>query len=139
MLKNYLKIAFRNLIKRRVTTLINLLGLCIGISLTVLLILYARYELDYDRFHPKAEMTYRLLRSEALGNNEQVLAKTSPQLTLGLAEDFPEVAHTTLLFKYPNEPLLSLIGSRSWSRICFDERKTSSVMSMPPCDWSFSS
>lgn len=108
MLKNYLKIAFRNLIKRRITTLINLLGLCIGISLTVLLILYARYELDYDRFHPEPEMTYRLLRTEDLGNNEQVLAKTSPQLTLGLTQDFPEVEQTTLLFKYPSEPLLSL-------------------------------
>jgi len=108
MLKNYLKIAFRNLVKRRVTTLINLLGLSIGISLTVLLILYARYELDYDKFHQEPEMTYRLLRTEDLGNNEQILARTSPQMTLGLTEDFPEVEETTLLFKYPSEPLLSL-------------------------------
>lgn len=108
MLKNYLKIAFRNLVKRRVTTSINLLGLSIGISLTVLLILYARYELDYDTFHPEPELTYRLLRTEDLGDNAQLLAKTSPQLTLSLQQDFPEIAHTTMLFKHWSEPLLTI-------------------------------
>lgn len=107
MLKNYLKIAFRNLIKRKVTSLVNLFGLSIGITLTVLLILYAQYELDYDKFHPEPEQTYRLLRMEELGNNTQIVAKTSPRIMLTLTEEFSEIESTTLLFKHWNVPLLS--------------------------------
>lgn len=107
MLKNYLKIAFRNLVKRKVTTFVNLVGLTIGITLTVLLILYAKYELDYDSFHNEPEYTVRLLRTEDLGDNDQLLAKTSPRIMLSLTEEFPEIESTTLLFKHWNVPLLS--------------------------------
>lgn len=108
MLKNYLKIAFRNLVKRRVTSFVNLAGLTIGITLTVLLILYAQYELDYDTFHNDPEYTVRLLRTEDLGDNDQLLAKTSPRIMLTLTEEFSEIESTTLLFKHWNVPLLSL-------------------------------
>lgn len=107
MLKNYFKIAFRNLVKRKVTSLVNLLGLSIGITLTVLLILYAQYELDYDKFHKAPEQTYRLLRMEDLGNNTQIVAKTSPRIMMSLTEEFSELEHATLLFKHWNVPLLS--------------------------------
>ncbi len=107
MLKNYFKIAFRNLIKRSITSFVNLAGLSIGITLTVLLILYAKYELDYDTFHPEPSSTYRLLRNENLGDNTQLLAKTSPAIMLSMESDFSEVQHVTLLFKHWNTPLLS--------------------------------
>lgn len=107
MLKNYLKIAFRNLIKRRVTSFVNLVGLSIGITLTVLLILYAKFELDYDTFHKRSESTYRLLRTEDLGNNAQILAKTSPRIMLSLSDEFSEIENTALIFKHWNVPLLS--------------------------------
>ena len=108
MFKNYLKVAIRNLIKRRVTSLVNLAGLSIGITLTVLLILYAKFELDYDKFHKEPESTYRLLRNENLGDNEQVIAKSSPRIMLSVMDDFPEIESITLLFKHWNEPLLSI-------------------------------
>lgn len=107
MLKNYFKIAFRNLVKRKVTSIVNLLGLSIGITLTVLLILYAQYELDYDKYHNQPEQTYRLLRMEDLGNNTQIVAKTSPRIMLSLTEEFSEIKSTTMLFKHWNVPLLS--------------------------------
>lgn len=108
MLRNYLKIAVRNLIKRRVTSFLNLLGLSIGITTTILLFLYARYELNYDDFHKDADYTFRLLRTEDLGNNAQLLAKTSPAVMLTFLEDFPEAKHTTAIFKRANEPLISI-------------------------------
>lgn len=107
MLKNYLKIAFRNLVKRKVTSFVNLTGLSVGITLTVMLILYAQYELEYDTFHNQPEYTVRLLRTENLGDNDQLLAKTSPRIMLSLTEQFPEIENTTLLFKHWNVPLLS--------------------------------
>jgi len=108
MLKNYLKIAVRNLIKRRVTSFVNLLGLSIGITTTILLFLYARYELTYDDFHKDADYTYRLLRTEDLGNNAQLLAKTSPRVMLTFLDEFPEAKYITSLFKRANESLLSI-------------------------------
>lgn len=111
MFKNYLKIALRNLVKRKVTSLVNLMGLSIGITLTVLLILYANYELDYDTFHKNPESTYRLLRTEDLGDNTQIVAKTSPRIMLSLKEEFSEIESTTLLFKHWDIPLLGEVDN----------------------------
>ena len=82
------------------------MGLSIGITLTVLLILYANYELTYDDFHPTPENTYRLLRTEDLGNNTQIVAKTSPRIMLSLTQEFSEIKSTTLVFKHWDIPLL---------------------------------
>ncbi|OEK05765.1 ABC transporter permease [Roseivirga misakiensis] len=106
MLKNYFKIAFRNLVKRKVTTFVNLVGLGIGITLTILLILYANYELEYDTFHKSPENTYRLLRTEDLGDNSQIVAKTNPRIMLSVKEEFSEIVNTTLIFKHWDIPLL---------------------------------
>ena len=111
MFKNYLKIALRNLVKRKVTSFVNLMGLSIGITLTVLLILYANYELDYDTFHKNPESTYRLLKTEDLGDNTQIVAKTSPRIMLSLKEEFSEIENTTLIFKHWDIPLLGEIDN----------------------------
>ncbi len=60
MLKNYLKIAFRNLWKHRVFSLINIMGLTVGMAACFLIFLYVRFELSYDNFHTKADRIYRL-------------------------------------------------------------------------------
>ena len=60
MLKNYLKIALRNLLKHKGYSLINILGLAIGLACCMLIILFVRQELSYDSFHEKAEQIHRL-------------------------------------------------------------------------------
>src|SRR5580658_6166820 len=61
MLMNYLKTAFRNLWKRRAFSLINILGLAVGMTASFLIFLYVRFELSYDSFHSKADRIYRLV------------------------------------------------------------------------------
>ena len=61
MLLNYLKTAFRNLWKRRAFSLINILGLAVGMTASFLIFLYVRFELSYDSFHSKADRIYRLV------------------------------------------------------------------------------
>jgi putative ABC transport system permease protein len=61
MLMNYLKTAFRNLWKRRAFSLINILGLTVGMTASFLIFLYVRFELSYDSFHSKADRVYRLV------------------------------------------------------------------------------
>ena len=55
MIRNYLKIAFRSLIRNKAFTLINMLGLVLGISLSTMLYIYVSHELSYDSFHQKAD------------------------------------------------------------------------------------
>jgi len=61
MLKNYLKVALRNLLKHKVYSFINILGLAVGIAASVLIALYIFDELSYDRFHVNADRTYRVV------------------------------------------------------------------------------
>ncbi|WP_019986943.1 ABC transporter permease [Rudanella lutea] len=68
MFRNYLKIAFRNLMKHRVSTLINLFGLTIGVTTCLTIYLIVRHELSYDTFHPDHERIYRLVGETQFGN-----------------------------------------------------------------------
>ena len=63
MLKNYVKIAFRNLWKHKIHTLINVLGLALGIASSIILFFIVQYELSFDNFHPKADRIYRITTS----------------------------------------------------------------------------
>ena len=64
MIKNYFRIAYRYLIKQKVYSIINILGLAIGIACCVLLFLYVQHELQHDRFHENAQEIYRLIVEE---------------------------------------------------------------------------
>ncbi len=61
MLRNYFKIAFRNLWRHRVFSFINIMGLTVGMTACLLIFLYVRFELSYDRFHPKGDRIYRIV------------------------------------------------------------------------------
>ncbi|HET7001804.1 MAG TPA: ABC transporter permease [Puia sp.] len=61
MLRNYFKIAFRNLWRHRVFSLINILGLTVGMTACFLIFLYVRFELSYDKFHSKGDRIYRII------------------------------------------------------------------------------
>ncbi len=61
MIKNYFKIAFRNLWKHRVFSLINITGLAVGMTACFLIYLYVSFELSYDAFNTKANRIYRVV------------------------------------------------------------------------------
>ena len=60
MIRNYLLVAFRNLFRNRISSLVNIIGLAIGMAAFVLIIQYVRFELSYDRFHENEENIYRI-------------------------------------------------------------------------------
>jgi len=64
MLKNYLKSAWRNIIRHKGSTAINILGLSIGICACVIIYLITSFELSFDRFHPDKERIYRIVGYE---------------------------------------------------------------------------
>ncbi|SOD79053.1 ABC transporter permease [Spirosoma fluviale] len=69
MLRNYLKTSLRNLTRHKVSTLINLFGLTLGITACLVIYLITNYELSYDTFHPDSERIYRLIGESQYGKS----------------------------------------------------------------------
>lgn len=97
MIKNYIKIAFRNLWKNPSYSFINIFGLAIGLTCFILISLFVQFELSYDTFHEKADRIYRIAKEnpgkDYLGTNR--FAVTPAPLVKALMEEFPEVEHAT--------------------------------------------
>src|ERR1700704_1924947 len=93
MLKHYFKIAIRNLTKQKGLTIINILGLSIGLACFVLFLLYSVNEFSFDRFHKNSKNIYRVyLWMEAMNGNEAG-GMTYHPIPLGPAmkQDLPDV------------------------------------------------
>ena len=65
MIKNYFKIAIRNLWKNRTFTSLNVLGLTVAFGIAILLAMYAVYELSYDRFHERSDNLYMVYSEDS--------------------------------------------------------------------------
>jgi putative ABC transport system permease protein len=96
MFSSYLKVAYRNLIRSKLYTVISVVGLAMGIACCILIFLYVQDELSYDRFHVNAENTYRMIRVRTSPDGS-VSAKPYTSGLLGplLQSDFPEAVRFT--------------------------------------------
>jgi putative ABC transport system permease protein len=100
MLKNYFKIAFRNLRRNKVFGLINILGLAVGITGATLLYLYIDSELSYDAFHDKSERMYRVVEvDDSQDQQTRYYGQTAPVLGSTLKDKFPEVEQMARVYK----------------------------------------
>ncbi|MEZ4775366.1 MAG: ABC transporter permease [Bacteroidia bacterium] len=91
MWKNYLKTAFRNLLKQKFYAAINILGLAVGIACCLLIVLFVRDELSYDKFHEKADRIYRIGAHLTIGEMDGEVAVVSAPMAKTMVNDFPEV------------------------------------------------
>lgn len=92
MLKNYLKIALRNLLKQKMYAIINIMGLAAGISSFLLIILFVQNELSYEKHIPDSERMYRLVEiQKPAGISPQHVAITSGPFAPALEAEIPEV------------------------------------------------
>ncbi|QRR01890.1 ABC transporter permease [Dyadobacter sandarakinus] len=93
MLKNYFKIALRNLVKHKAFSVINVTGVAMGLACFLLLALYVRDELSYDKFHTHADRIYRVSRTFLSndGTESLKLGHLAPPFGPLLRQDFPEV------------------------------------------------
>lgn len=92
MIKNYLITAWRNLLKNKTFSAINVLGLAIGIAAFLLIINYLRFEYSFDDFNVKKDRIYRVpMVITETGGKPQTFAFTYPALAPAMKKDFPEV------------------------------------------------
>lgn len=91
MVKNYLKVAWRNLWRHRTTTAINLVGLAVSLAVCFLVVLFLHQQWTLDRFHPNADRIYRVTTTYSASHT----ARAPLPLAAALREGAPGVAETT--------------------------------------------
>ena len=94
MIKNYCKVAIRSLVKQRVYTIINVLGLSVGIASCLLITTFVIDEFSYDRFHEKADQIYKVALERKYPNHSTNYAFIPHSYADVMLSDFPEVEST---------------------------------------------
>ena len=94
---NYLKTAFRSLLKNKGFTTLNVLGLTLGIATCLLIVFYVLDELSYDRYNEKADRIYRINNQIKFGGNENVYASSPAPAAQAMKNDFPEIEQVVRL------------------------------------------
>ena len=106
MLSNYLKLAFRNIMKYKFFSAINILGMSIGIAACLLILLYVVDELSYDRFHADAERIYQVGLHAKIGDQDVTVANTCPPMAETLLREVPGVEASTRIANFWGTPSL---------------------------------
>jgi len=91
MFRNYLKVALRNFLGRPGFSLINVLGLAVGVACCLLILLFVRDEMSFDRHNERLDRMYRAGLSAFVNNNAIEGAVTSAPMAKGLVDEIPEV------------------------------------------------
>src|SRR5450432_143204 len=91
MLKNYFKVAFRNLLRNKGFSVINILGLAIGMASAVIILLWVRNEVSYDRFHANDKRLYEVWENDLRDGGLQSGVSTPQLMGPALKKDYPEI------------------------------------------------
>jgi ABC-type antimicrobial peptide transport system permease subunit len=111
MLRNYLIITIRNIVKQKTYSFINIAGLAVGLASFILIVLWVQDEFSFDRFHENTDNIYRVVNFEKYSNEEEMYFSQTPAgLAPILKSDFPEIKEVTrvrlvndVIFKYQNK------------------------------------
>lgn len=105
MLKNYLKTAFRNLMRQKTGTILNLAGLTLGITCSIVLVLIIQYHSSFDNFHAKKERIYRLIYKSVNNGELRFQGGVPKPLPEAFRLDFPE-AEEIVFASYRSDALV---------------------------------
>ena len=100
MFKNYFKSAWRNLVKNKIFSFINIAGLSIGIAVCFIILLFVQDELSYDRFNEKADRIVRVVFQASINGGKINEINVMPQVASAMKNDYPEVEEVTRIRRY---------------------------------------
>lgn len=95
MIKNYLLLAFRNFLRNRSYTVINVLGLTIGLTACIIIFLLISYEVRFDRFHKHYDRIYRITQRTSSSSGEELNAATPYPIAKAFRNDFSQIPLVT--------------------------------------------
>jgi putative ABC transport system permease protein len=112
MLYNYLKIAIRNLLRHKVFSFINIFGLALGMTCSILIMLWVQDELSFNQFHTNIGRLYRVIEDQHYPGGEDLVMESTPgPLAEALKKEFPEITHATKI-SWDAQVLLAQGGKR---------------------------
>lgn len=103
MIRNMLKIAWRNAVRQKQPAILNILGLTIGIVTVLVIGVYVFHESNYDDFHEKSDRIYRVNQPDIWGDWDEVSSSTGPNVAIALREEAPEFEEITRLMSQGNQ------------------------------------
>ena len=99
MIKNYFKIAWRNMIRNKVNSFINITGLSIGMTSVILILFYVQDELSYDRFFKQSDHIFQVNVNGNLDGEEFLTGNTPPPVGPSLVNEFPEIETSVRIYR----------------------------------------
>jgi putative ABC transport system permease protein len=105
MIRNYFKIAWRNLLKNNFYAAISIIGLTIGLGVGILILIWIQDELNYDKFFEDSGQIYRVNIDGKMGDNSFYAGYTPPPAGAALVDNFPEVESYTRIYR-PNADVI---------------------------------
>ena len=103
MIKNFFKVALRNMMKRKAYTLINILGLATGMAVCLLIVLFVQSELNYDKQHEKAKDIYRLVLDRIYPGRTTSYAFIPQSIGAAVKAEFPEVKESVRFYNFTGD------------------------------------
>lgn len=102
MIKNYFKTAWRNMMRNKTSSFINVAGLSIGIACVLLIVMFIQNELSYDKFHKDADRIFQVTLNGTRNGEEFWAGNTPPPVGAALLNNFPEIESYTRIYN-PND------------------------------------
>jgi putative ABC transport system permease protein len=99
MIKNYCRVALRNLLRNRVFSFINIMGLAVGMTAGFLIFQYVRFEKSYDSFHTKADRIYRVVGDVVTPTRTVHAGSSVGAVAVNLKKDLPEIEEAVRLYR----------------------------------------
>jgi len=107
MIRNYFKIGFRSLVKQRIYSLINVLGLSVGLASVIMILLYVEDEKSYDTFHKNGDQIYKVFLERSYPDHTTLYAIIPHSFAEQIKIDFPEVDNYVRMFANNAEVVVS--------------------------------
>src|SRR6185295_1245532 len=115
MIKNYLLLAIKNFRKQKMFSLINILGLTVGIVCCLMIFLFIMNEFSYDKFHKNSNSIYRVMRTSVTNGERRNIPWLSPPYAPTLQNDYPDMIRQTVRVQPDNDLV-------SYNDISFNEK-----------------
>lgn len=116
MLKNYLLLAIKNVRKQKLFSLINILGLTVGITCCLMIFLFIMNEFSYDRFHKNGKNIYRVMRVGTINGEKRNIPYLSPPYATALLNDYPDAVQKAVRVNPDNDLV-------SYNNVSYNEKK----------------
>lgn len=131
MIKNHLKIAWRSMLKNKTFSLVNIIGLSVGISSCFIILMYVQHELSYDRFNNNADRIVRIQFKAVMNGGQINEASVMAPVAAAVKNDFPEVEEATRLKPMGSPKITYGIKSFKNDNLAFADPNFLKVFSLP--------